>query len=255
VNITLLRAVFISELTKIRTVRSTAWTLLLTLVVSAGLAYLVGASFRGATRRENFDPLFSTFYSLTLGQLALVLFGVLVMSGEYTSGIRASLTAVPGRGLYFAGKVLACALPAFCASLVTVPATFFSAQAGLGTYGTSLGADGAAAAAIGACVNLTLICVFAMGVAAMLRSSTLSLAILLPVFFLGSQGLGNIPGLRTVTQYLPDQVGMVIMHLAGPQEDPRWARDYGPWTGLGLLVLWTAAALIGGFLVLRRRDA
>ncbi|GAA4585994.1 ABC transporter permease subunit [Planotetraspora phitsanulokensis] len=253
--VTSLRPAFVSELTKIRTVRSTAWTLLLTLLVCAGLAYLVGASFRGATRRENFDPLFATFYSLTLGQLPLVVFGVLVVGAEYSSGtIRASLTAVPRRGLYFAGKVLACALPAFCVSLLTVPATFFSAQAGLGPYGTSLDSD-VAAAAVGACLNLTLICVFAMGVAAMLRNTTLTLAILLPVFFLGSQGLGNIPGLRTVTQYLPDQVGMVVMHLAGPQGDPRWARDYGPWTGLGLLALWASIALVGGFLVLRRRDA
>ncbi|GAA4557470.1 hypothetical protein GCM10023193_09400 [Planotetraspora kaengkrachanensis] len=53
----------------------------------------------------------------------------------------------------------------------------------------------------------------------------------------------------------PDQVGMVVMHLAGPQDDPRWARDYGPWTGLGILVLWTALTLVGGLLVLRRRDA
>jgi hypothetical protein len=42
---------------------------------------------------------------------------------------------------------------------------------------------------------------------------------------------------------------------AGPQGDPRWVRDYGAWTGLGLLTLWTVAALLGGYLVLRRRDA
>ncbi|MFC0531989.1 hypothetical protein [Phytohabitans kaempferiae] len=69
------------------------------------------------------------------------------------------------------------------------------------------------------------------------------------------KGLGNIPAIRSVTQYLPDQTGWVIMHLAGPQDDPRWARDYGPCTGLGLLALWMAASLLGGWLVLRRRDA
>jgi hypothetical protein len=45
------------------------------------------------------------------------------------------------------------------------------------------------------------------------------------------------------------------MHLAGPQDEARWARDYGAWTGLALLGLWTAASLLGGYLVLRRRDA
>jgi ABC-2 type transport system permease protein len=40
-----------------------------------------------------------------------------------------------------------------------------------------------------------------------------------------------------------------------PPDDPRFARDYGPWGGLAILVAWTAAALTGGYLVLRRRDA
>jgi ABC-type transport system involved in multi-copper enzyme maturation permease subunit len=251
-------AVFVSEWTKIRTVRSTVWPLLLTFVIGAGLGHLFGLTFRNSfsALRGDFDPLFATFYSLTLGQLALVVFGVLIVSSEYSSGtIRASLMAVPRRGLFYAGKVLTGGLLAFGVSLVTVLVTFFTAQAGLGPYGISFGADGAIEATIGACLDLTLLCMFAMGVAAMLRNSTLSLGILLPIFFLGSQGLGNIPKLRSVTQYLPDQVGMVIMHIAGPQTEPRWARDYGPWTGIGLLALWAAAALIGGYLVLRRRDA
>ena len=49
----------------------------------------------------------------------------------------------------------------------------------------------------------------------------------------GSQGLGNIPKLKLVTQYLPDRAGMVIMHLTGPASDPVFGRDYGPWTGAG----------------------
>ncbi|MGI5215252.1 hypothetical protein [Plantactinospora sp. CA-290183] len=122
-------------------------------------------------------------------------------------------------------------------------------------FRTSLGAPGALAAAVGACLHPTLLCLFAVGVTAMLRSTVRALALLLPVFFLGSQGLGNIPRVRTVTQYLPDQVGWVIMHLAGDQGDPGWARDYGAWTGIGILLLWTLAALLGGYLVLRRRDA
>lgn len=87
------------------------------------------------------------------------------------------------------------------------------------------------------------------------RSWVCSLGILLPLLFLGSQGLGNIPKLKTVAQYLPDQAGKVTMHLTGPPGDPRFGHDYGPWTGLGILALWTTAALLGGYLTLRRRDA
>jgi hypothetical protein len=89
----------------------------------------------------------------------------------------------------------------------------------------------------------------------MLRSSVASLAVLLPLLFLGSQGLGNVPKVKVVTQYLPDQAGSVIFHLFGPPGNPVFGRDFGPWTGLAILALWTAAALTGGYLVLRHRDA
>jgi len=254
------RSALAAEWTKIRTVRSTGWALLLTVAISAGLSVLVAASFRSARDaglpESNLDPFFATFYSLTIGQLALVVFGVLVVSSEYTSRtISASLVAVPRRGRFYGCKVLAGALVALAVSVVTVLVTFIAAQAGLGPYRISLGTDGAPRAVVGACLYLTLICLFAMGLAALVRSSARALGILLPLLFLGSQGLGNVPKLKAVLQYLPDQAGMVIMQLAGPPEDPRFGRDYGPWTGLGIVALWTAAALIGGYLALRHRDA
>jgi ABC-2 type transport system permease protein len=254
-------AVLAAEWTKIRTLRSTFWTLSLTFLFSVGLSVLFGLTFRNSftdlprEQQERFDPLFATFYSLTFGQLALVVFGVLLVSGEYSSGtIRASLIAVPRRGLWYSGKMLASALPLLAASVVTVLVTFFVAQAALGPLATSLGADGVLTAIVGACLYLTLIGLFATGVATMLRSSTRSLAILLPLLFLGAQGLGNVPKLRNVWQYLPDQAGAVIMHLT-LQGDPQFGHDYGPWTGVGILIVWTAAALLGGYLVLRRLDA
>ncbi|WP_326691509.1 MULTISPECIES: hypothetical protein [unclassified Streptomyces] len=64
-----------------------------------------------------------------------------------------------------------------------------------------------------------------------------------------------MPALKTVPQYLPDQAGMVLMHLVGPQDDPRFSHDYGPGGALAILSAWTAAALLGGYLALRRRDA
>jgi ABC-2 type transport system permease protein len=240
----------LAEWTKIRTVRSSFWTLLATFVVCAGLAYLVGLGFKGMDRE--FDPLFPTFYSLTLGQLPLVVFGVTVVSSEYSTGnIRSSLAAVPRRGAFYAAKIGVLALVAAVASLVTVTATFFAAQWALGPHRAAFDAQ----AFTGATLYLTLMCLFAAGVAAMLRSAAFSLAILMPLLFLGSQGLGNIPKVKEVAQYLPDQAGWVIMHLTGPDGNPFFGRDYGPWTGLGITALWALAALSGGYTLLRRRDA
>jgi ABC-2 type transport system permease protein len=254
-------AVLAAEWTKIRTLRSTVWTLLPTVVVGAGLGFVLGSVISASwdttspEMRARFDPLFGTFYSLTLGQLPLVVFGVLLVGAEYSSGtIRAGLIAVPRRGHFYGGKLLAGTLLALGVAAVTVITTFFAAQAGLGPRGTTLGAAGVPEATVGACLYLTLMCVFAMGVATMVRNPAITLGVLMPVLFAGSQGLGNIPRVKTVAQYLPDQAGMAIMHITGRQDDPRFAHDFGPWTGLAITAAWALAAVIGGYLVLRRTD-
>jgi ABC-2 type transport system permease protein len=254
------RHVITAELTKIRTVRSTKWALLLTLLICACLGYAVSLSLRVSfprlppQQRRDFDPLFATFYSLSIGQLALVVFGVTVAGSEYSTGmIMASLTAVPRRGLFYAAKIAAGLLAAACTALVTVTATFLAAQQALGPHRTSADAPGTPQAALGACLYLTLICALAMGITAALRSPPMALAIMMPLLFLDSQGLGNVPGLQKVIDYLPDQAGAAIMHLSGTGGG-RFSRPYGPWTGMAIMAAWTAAALIVGYLVLARTD-
>jgi hypothetical protein len=94
------------EWVKVRTLRSTLWTLPLTVAVAGGVGYLVGASFRAADpARSRFDPMFATFYGLSLAQLALVAFAALAVGGEYGSGtIRPSLAAVPRRGVFYLAR-------------------------------------------------------------------------------------------------------------------------------------------------------
>ncbi|MFG2038045.1 ABC transporter permease [Dactylosporangium sp. NPDC048998] len=248
---------FAAEWIKVRTLRSTPWTLALTVLVAAGIAFLVGMSFRHADpATSRFDAMFATFYGLSLAQLALVVFAVLAVGGEYGTGtIRPSLAAVPRRGTFYLGKVGTVGLCAAAVSALSVAAAFVAGQAGLGPLHTTLTAAGVPQTVAGAFLYLVLIALFATGVAQVLRSSTLSLGVLLPLFFLGSQGLGNIPGVRRVTQFLPDQAGAVILHFFGPPDNPEYDRAFGPWTGMGILALWAAAALAAGYISLRRRDA
>jgi ABC-2 type transport system permease protein len=252
----------LAEWTKIRTVRATGWTLSLAFALSAGLGRLFGllihARFDGmsADARANFDPVATGFAGLGIGQIALVAFGVLLVGGEYAHDtIRVSLVAVPRRGLFYGSKVLAGTLTAATFSLVTVLVTFYVAQDALGPYGTSLGEPGVPRAVFGTCAYLTLMCAFAMGVATMLRGTALPLGIMIPLLFLDSQGLGNVPRVRTVAQFLPDQAGAVMMRVVTPDASFVTHRDFGPWTGLAILLAWTLAALAGGYAVLRRRDA
>ena len=107
-------------------------------------------------------------------------------------------------------------------------------------------------AVFGGGLYMTLIAMFSMGVAAMLRSPMLSLGILMPFFFLISNILGNVPATEKVGRFLPDQAGSKIMQVVTPIDDDV---PYGPWGGLGIMALWVIAALVGGYAVLKRRDA
>ncbi|GGT36036.1 ABC transporter permease [Streptomyces chromofuscus] len=248
-----------SEWTKIRSVASTVWTLSLAVVVTIALGMLISALSKNefenmdAAGRLSFDPTFISFAGMSLGQLAMIVFGVLVVSNEYSTGmIRTSLAAVPQRGTFLFSKIAVATLLALAVGMVTSFAAFFLGQAMLGELHADLGDPGVLRAVIGGGLYMTLIAVFSMGVAAMLRSPMLSLGILMPFFFLISNILGNVSATKKVGQYLPDQAGSKIMQVVTPVDDDT---PYGPWGGLGIMVLWVVAALVGGYVLLKRRDA
>ncbi|WP_435608342.1 ABC transporter permease subunit [Streptomyces sp. C10-9-1] len=254
-------AVLRSEWTKIRTVSSTTWTLIsafaVTLAMSAALSALMNATFDDLSEAERvtFDPTFVSFSGLVLGQLAMVVFGVLVVGTEYSSGmIRTSLAAVPQRATFLFSKITVAGALALAVGMITSFLTFFVSQALLGEHRTTLGEENVLRAVFGGGLYMGLIALFSMGVAAMLRSSMLSLGILMPFFFLVSQILSAAPGAKEVARYFPDQAGAKIMQVVPNALDSDEA-PYGPWGGLGIMVLWVAASLVGGYLVLKRRDA
>ncbi|MGW0597810.1 ABC transporter permease [Streptomyces sp. NPDC002776] len=248
-----------SEWTKIRSVASTVWTLSLAVVVTIALGMLISLLSKNEFDKMNredrlsFDPTFISFAGMSLGQLAMIVFGVLVVSNEYSTGmIRTSLAAVPQRGSFLFSKITVATALALLVGLVTSFVTFFLGQAMLGEHKASIGDDGVLRAVIGGGLYMTLIAMFSMGVAAMLRSPMLSLGILMPFFFLVSNILGNVPATKKIGRYLPDQAGSKIMQVVTPVDDDT---PYGPWGGLGIMVLWVIAALAGGFLLLKKRDA
>jgi ABC-2 type transport system permease protein len=248
-----------SEWTKIKSVNSTAFTLGLAVLVSVGLGMLISALTSNEFDKMStgdkltFDPTFISFSGLTLGQLAMLVFGVLVVASEYSTGmIRTSLAAVPQRGTFLFSKILVAALLALVVALVISFASFFLGQLMLGDHGTDLGAPNVLRAVFGAAVYMTLMTMFSMGVASMLRSPMLSLGILMPFFFLVSPILGSVSATKKVAQYFPDQAGLKVMQVVDPPSDDA---PYGPWGGLVILLVWVAVALIVGYALLKKRDA
>lgn len=247
-----------SEWTKIRSVRSTLWTLGMAVTVTVSIGTLISALVRhdyatlSAHDKRAFDPTFTSFAGTGLGQLAMIVFGVLVVSGEYGTGmIRTSLAAVPRRGVLLFCKIAVATLAALVVGLVTSCAAFATGQLMLGRYGASPGDPGVLRAVIGGGLYMTLITVFSMAVATMLRSPMLSLGVLMPFFFLISNILANVSVTRTFGAYLPDQAGQKIMRVVTPEDPP----PYGPWGGFAIMALWVAVAVTAGYLLMKRRDA
>lgn len=251
--------VLLSEWTKIRSVASTVWTLGLAFVVTVGLGVLISIvvnnDFDNMSREDKltFDPTYTSFAGTSLGQLAMIVFGVLVVSNEYSTGmIRTSIAAVPRRGVFFACKVAVATVLTFLVAIVTSFVSFFVGQAILGDHNASISDPGVLRAVIGSALYMTLIAMFSMGVASLLRSPMLSLGILMPFFFLISNILGNVSATKKIGQYLPDQAGTKIMQVVQPANDDA---PYGPWGGLAIMIVWVAVALLLGYVLLRKRDA
>ncbi|MYS20756.1 ABC-2 family transporter protein [Streptomyces sp. DvalAA-14] len=252
-------AVLQSEWTKIRSVRSTVWTLALAFLVTVALGAVICLVFDNtfsslsASDKLTFDPTNTSFFGMTLGQLALIVFGVLVISSEYSTGmIRTSLAAVPQRGEFYLSKVTVAGVLALVVGEATSFITFFLGQALLGPHKAHIGDPGVLRAVFGAGLYMTLLVLFCVGAATMLRSPMLGLGVLMPFFFLVSPILSAVPKVRTVARYFPDQAGQKILQVV-PSGDEH--TSYGPWGGILIMAVWVVVALLGGYAVLRKRDA
>ncbi|MFI6443035.1 ABC transporter permease subunit [Kitasatospora sp. NPDC050543] len=246
-----------SEWTKIRSVRSTIWTLALTFVVTAGLGALLSLltnnNFQEFADNDGapFDATGTAFAGIMLGELAIIVFGVLAVGNEYSTGmIRVTLAAVPQRGTLLTGKAVVLGALALAVSLVTAFVTFFLGQSLLGVHSTGLSEPHVLRAVFGAALYLTMLCLFSAGVTAMLHNQTLALGVLVPFFFLLSPILSAVPKVKTLAHYFPDYAGSRMLRVYEQSGQP-----YGPWTGFFICLAWTLAALVGGALVLKNRDA
>ncbi|MEV4190852.1 ABC transporter permease subunit [Streptomyces toxytricini] len=254
-------AVLRSEWTKIRTVASTVWTLAAASVVTVGMSALLcvflNSQFETLPKEQQlaFDPTASSFAGMSLGQAAVIVFGVLVVGTEYSTGmIRTSLAAVPRRGSFLAGKLLVATALALAVGLVTSFVSFFTGQALLGEHSIGIGEPNVLRAVFGAGLYMAVIALFAMGLTMVLRSSMLALGILLPFVFLLSPILGSVDATQKVAYFFPNVAGSRIMQTVPAVLDGS-EPPYGPWGGFGIMAAWAALAVVAGYAVLRKRDA
>jgi ABC-2 type transport system permease protein len=251
--------VLVSEWIKMRSLRSTAFTLLAAVVAMIGIGWIVGAAtnshWSSMDPRElaGFEPIGRSLAGVNLAQLAIGVLGVLLISGEYATGmIRATFSAVPTRLPVIWAKAALFAVITFVLMLVSAFLAFLGGQEVLATHGTTLSAPHAVRAILAVAVYLTLIGVFAVALGFIVRSTAGGIAALFGLLLV-------LPGIGLVLPaswqqhtlpYLPSNAGASMFTVV--PEDPS---ALSPGTGLLVLCLWVAVALVAAAVLVRRRDA
>ena len=248
-----------SEFTKIKSTRSTYWTLLALVVVCVGVGALAcagTASHPQGISPANFDATQQSLAGLYVGQLVIAALGALTITSEYSTGmIRTSLSVQPRRGVVFAAKGVVFAVVTLITGLVASFGAFFVGQAILSHahLSATLGQPNVLRAVIGGALFLTACGMLAYGLGAILRHTAAAI----------SAAIGLLFVLTVLVQFLPmswqDNVDKWMPALAGGQV---WATKVTPgshqfpaWGGFAVLAGYAAVAIIAGLVCFRTRDA
>lgn len=260
-----LRRVVVSEWVKLRSLRSSRYTLLAAVVVVIGFALLAAGFTSGAIEgrdggggrgRPPMDGTAISLAGVTLGQMISGTLGVLVMASEYSTGmIRSSLSAVPRRLPVLWAKAIVLAGVTLALMTAAVLTAFVGAQALLAGTGqeVALGGDGVLRSLLGAALYLAGVGVLGVALGALLRSTAAAITTLFVVLLV-------VPGLiglvlpqawaDAVGPYLPSNAGQAFLAASPTGQDL-----LAPGAGLAVFAAYVAVLLAAAAVSLARRDA
>jgi hypothetical protein len=248
-----------SEWTKFRSLRSTNITLLVSVALTVGLGALISAvtashwATMPAGDRANFNAVVTSLNGVNISQLAVGVLGVLLLTGEYATGmIRASLTAVPKRLPVLWAKLGVFTGVVGTVSVASAFAAFFLGQSLLSGkhLSVSIGSPDALRMVVGAGVYLVLVGIIGMALGGVLRNTAAGISSLVALFFVIPPVLGLLPTSWSdhIGPYLPSNAGEAF-----------WGHPTGTHLSAlaGLLVLcaWAAAAVTAAAVRLKKLDA
>jgi hypothetical protein len=249
-----------SEWTKLWSLRSTRWALLFAVVAMAGLGILVSAvqmahwNQMSPGDRASFDPVDVSLGGWHIAQLAIGVLGVLVISGEYSTGqIRSTFAAVPRRLPVLYAKALDFGVVTAALMLPSAFVAFLVSQLILRSHHvqTSLGQPHVLRCVLGAVLYLTAVGLLGLALGALVRNTAGGIATFAGVMFV-------LPGVTAIlpnswgdalNPYLPLSAGAGIISV---HQD---AHALAPWVGFALFCGYVAAAFVLAAWLLLRRDA
>jgi hypothetical protein len=249
--------VLLSEWTKFRSVRSTAWTLGVGILLTIGIPVIAAFATRHHWSQGDHSgpsPLDIALVGVNVAQLAIAVLGVLVISAEYSTGsIRSTLTAVPKRLPVLWAKLLDYAVISLALMVPAVFVSFFVTQAILSSIPElhlSLSTPGVARCVLMGAVYVMMVGIFALALGAIVRSTAGGISLFAAIFFVLPPLMLTLPQSwqNAITQYLPSEAGRQIFAL-----------DHGthtltPLAGGLVFAGYCALVIAIAAVLLRRRD-
>jgi ABC-2 type transport system permease protein len=253
-----------SEFTKVRSVRSTYWTLFVLVLASVTwcVAYCLGTVHQwphmSAQARSGFDATQNTILGLALlGQLIIVVFGALMITSEYSTGlVRTSLTVMPRRGTLYAAKVAVFAAASLVVSFVTSFGTFFLGRNLLASTHTpmSLSQPGVLRSLIITALFVEACGLCAFGIGALVRNTAGALTLSFGCLALVPELIRTLPVYlhNDLIRWVPggDAINSMTATIGGqiPHTFPAWGE-------LAVFAGYAALLLAAGAVAFSRRDA
>jgi len=249
-----------SEFTKIRSTRSTYWTLLALIVITVGIGAIASygaASHASTIDRASFDATQLSLGGLYVGQLVIAVLGALTITSEYSTGmIRTSLAVQPRRGTLFAAKAIVFAVVSLVTGLVASFLSFFIGQAILSSHhlNVTLSQPNVLRAVIGGALFLTACGMLAYGLGAILRHTAGAITAAIGLLFVLTVLVNFLPGTwqNHVDKWMPAIAGSQVWLTKASSS--QWSQ-FSAWAGLAVLAGYAAIAIVAGLVLFRTRDA
>jgi ABC-type transport system involved in multi-copper enzyme maturation permease subunit len=256
--------VALSEWTKLRSVRSTRWSLftavLLTIGVPSLVALVTKSHWNTMSPGDRLDRYHNRLALATAGVnisvLAIAVLAVLTITAEYSTGmIRASFTAVPKRLPVLWAKLGVFSLVTFALMLPSVFIAYWANQAILHSHNPAilqapLSDPGVFRTVIGSAIYLTVVGIFAMAIGAIIRNTAGGISAFVAIFFVIPPLMNILPSSwnNAITPYLPDATSRSVFQLTHD------SGSFAPLPGILIFLGYCAATIALAAILMRRRD-
>jgi ABC-2 type transport system permease protein len=253
-----------SEWTKIRSVRSTLWSIATMAAIAIGLNALIGwlavdrrwSSMSPGDRAGLLASPLEQILSgpMSIAQFAVAVIGVMTISSEYATGmIRSTLQAQPRRITVLGAKIIVLGALMLAVGEILSFGAYIVGKAVIAPHvPVHLDDPGVLRAVIGAGLYIAVLALFSLAAGAIVRHTAGAITSVLGLMLVISNLTGLLPDSwgHHVNAWMPTNAGsLVYQQFVAPKH------LLTAWQGLGVFAAETAVLMIVAAYLLRRRDA